>query len=232
MVLNQSSDFVEVVVQGPNNTLDDYWQTIGQPWYGPSQVGAPGTTYDAVSPSIASAASTTLTVGSAGNFTLIASGTPTPSFSESGSHPSGVTLTDNGNGTATLGGTPAAGTVGFYPITITATNGVPANTTQEFTLSVVGLATTTSATVKPSSVTDGAKVSYRAGVSSSTGTPTGSVTFTIGTKNMCTATPRVRPGFVLLDQSSKGGTDTITATYAGSTTYADSSGAATLKVAK
>ena len=47
-----------------------------------------------------------------------------------------MTFTDNGNGTATLAGTPAAGTSGSYPITITAANGVSPNATQSFTLTV------------------------------------------------------------------------------------------------
>ena len=42
-------------------------------------------------------------------------------ITETGALPSGVTFTDNGDGTATLAGTPAAGTAGSYPITITAT---------------------------------------------------------------------------------------------------------------
>ena len=37
-----------------------------------------------------------------------------------------MTFVDNGNGTATLSGTPAAGTGGTYPLTFTATNGVGA----------------------------------------------------------------------------------------------------------
>ena len=37
--------------------------------------------------------------------------------------PTGVTFTDNGNGTATLAGTPASGSNSSYPITIGATNG-------------------------------------------------------------------------------------------------------------
>ena len=50
--------------------------------------------------------------------------------------PSPVTFKDNGNGTAALSGTPAAGTAGSYPITITASNGVGRRTaTQSFTLS-------------------------------------------------------------------------------------------------
>ena len=45
-------------------------------------------------------------------------------------------MTDGGNGTATLAGTPAAGSKGSYPITITATNGVSPNATQSFTITV------------------------------------------------------------------------------------------------
>ena len=63
-------------------------------------------------------------------------GAPHPSISESGALPSGVTFTDNGNGTATLAGTPAAGTGGSYPITLSATNGVSPDASQSFTLTV------------------------------------------------------------------------------------------------
>ena len=49
---------------------------------------------------------------------MTTTGTPTPALSESGTLPSGVSFVDNGNGTATLAGTPAAGTQGTYPITI------------------------------------------------------------------------------------------------------------------
>jgi Putative Ig domain len=47
-----------------------------------------------------------------------------------------VTFKDNGNGTATIAGTPATGTAGTYPITITANNGVGSAATQSFTLTV------------------------------------------------------------------------------------------------
>ena len=50
--------------------------------------------------------------------------------------PSGVNFTDNGDGTATLSGTPAAGTGGTYQFTITAANGNLPNATQSFTLTV------------------------------------------------------------------------------------------------
>jgi len=87
-------------------------------------------------PAITSGSSTTFTVGAAGSFTVTATGVPTPSLSESGALPSGVTFVNNGNGTATLSGTPASGMAGTYPITITASNGVTPAATQSFTLTV------------------------------------------------------------------------------------------------
>ena len=63
-------------------------------------------------------------------------GSPTPAISVTGALPAGVTFVDNGNGTGTLSGTPAAGTGGTYAITFTAANGVLPNGTQAFTLNV------------------------------------------------------------------------------------------------
>ena len=67
---------------------------------------------------------------------MTATGPPTPALSESGPLPTGVTFTANGNGTATLAGTPGAGTGGSYPITIRASNGIGTAATQSFTLVV------------------------------------------------------------------------------------------------
>jgi hypothetical protein len=96
-------------------------------------------------PAITSANGVTFVVSTAGTFTVTATGTPTPSLAESGALPSGVTFTDNGNGTGTLSGTPAAGTAKNYAITITATNGVGTAATQNFTLTVGQSAAITSA---------------------------------------------------------------------------------------
>ena len=87
-------------------------------------------------PAIASANATTFTTGQNGNFGVTSTGHPAAALSESGTLPSGVLFTDNGNGTATLHGTPGPGTGGSYPITITANNGVSPNATQNFTLTV------------------------------------------------------------------------------------------------
>ena len=56
-------------------------------------------------------------------------------ITETGSLPSGVSFTDNGNGTATLAGTPASGTSGSYPLTFSATN-TTGTRQQSFTLTV------------------------------------------------------------------------------------------------
>lgn len=70
------------------------------------------------------------------SFTVTTTGSPVPSLSETGALPTGITFTDNGDGTATLAGEAAAGTNGSYPLTITATNGVGLPATLSFTLVV------------------------------------------------------------------------------------------------
>ena len=88
-------------------------------------------------PAITSANSTTFTAGTAGSFTVTTTGLPTPTLTRGGvALPSGVTFTDNGDGTGTLSGTPAAGTGGTYAITFTAANGVGSNAVQNFNLTV------------------------------------------------------------------------------------------------
>ena len=63
-------------------------------------------------------------MGTLGSFSVTTTGSPTAAITEIGALPSGVTLTDNGDGTATLAGTAGGGNSGSYPITITAANGV------------------------------------------------------------------------------------------------------------
>ncbi|MCW2935581.1 MAG: hypothetical protein JWM19_6543 [Actinomycetia bacterium] len=85
---------------------------------------------------ITSRAAATFTTGRAGTFAVMASGTPTPSLRESGTLPGGVTFKANGNGTATLSGTPLAGSGKVYHVTITASNGVGTAVPQSFSLTV------------------------------------------------------------------------------------------------
>ena len=124
-------------------------------------------------PAITSGSSTTFSVGGAGTFSVTTTGFPTPSLSKTGTLPSGVTFTDNGNGTATLAGTPAAGTAGTYSITITASNGVGSNATQTFTLTVDTAPVITSAS--NTTFTVGSAGTFTV---TTTGTPTPSITGT------------------------------------------------------
>ncbi len=87
-------------------------------------------------PAITSGNTTTFTVGQGGSFIVTATASPTPVLTELGTLPSGVAFTDNGNGTATLAGTPAAGTQGIYHLMITAHNGVGSDAAQSFTLTL------------------------------------------------------------------------------------------------
>jgi hypothetical protein len=57
-------------------------------------------------------------------------------LSKSGALPPGVTFTDNGDGTASLHGTPAVNSAGVYELTVTASNGVGTNGTQTLRLRV------------------------------------------------------------------------------------------------
>ncbi len=87
-----------------------------------------------LAPVITSAAGTTLHLGSAGSFTIAASGYPVPTVTVRGALPGGIIVTDNGNGSATIAGAPKS--AGMFPLTVTAANGVGDGATQSFTLTV------------------------------------------------------------------------------------------------
>lgn len=91
---------------------------------------------EGLAPSITSVNTATFTVGIADTFSVTTTADPTAAISFTGTLPSGVGLVDNGNGTATLSGTPALGSQGSYSLTITASNGVAPDATQSFTLVV------------------------------------------------------------------------------------------------
>ena len=100
-------------------------------------------------PAITSARSASIGMRSPADFTVTATGIPAPAITETGALPTGITFTDNGNGTATLSGIAAAGTTGSYPITITASNGVGSPATQAFTLTVTTAASPPAITSAP-----------------------------------------------------------------------------------
>jgi hypothetical protein len=88
-----------------------------------------------IAPSINSANSVSFLLGAAGSFTVTATGSPTPTLSVTGTLPAGVAF-DPVSGV--LSGTPAAGTLGTYPITFTAANSA-GSVAQDFTLIVNAL---------------------------------------------------------------------------------------------
>ncbi len=62
------------------------------------------------------------TEGTALSQAISASGYPAPALTGAGQLPLGLPFTDNGNGTGSIAGTPAAGSHGRYPVSITASN--------------------------------------------------------------------------------------------------------------
>jgi hypothetical protein len=84
-------------------------------------------------PAITSANTATFAPGKPGQtFTVTTTSIPTATISRTGRLPSGVTFTDNHDNTATIAGTPGAGTQTHSPYAwiITAANGTPPNSVQ------------------------------------------------------------------------------------------------------
>lgn len=91
-------------------------------------------------PAVTSATTTTFVVGASGTFAFTASGYPAPTLTETGTLPSGLSITND-----LLSGVPDLGTDGSYPITVTASNGVGTDASQNFTLVVATVPVFTSA---------------------------------------------------------------------------------------
>ena len=177
---------------------------------------------------------TTGVVGTAYTYTFAASGSPAPTFAvSSGSLPGGLSLNST---TGVLSGTPT--TAGGSTFTVTASNGTLPNAVSPSRTITISAAppppppppppplttSTTKATATPASSTSGQSVTYGATVVSSTGTgtPTGTVAFTVGTTTLCTATLSSGSGTCAASNAPVG-TDTVTATYSGDSTFSGSS---------
>ena len=105
----------------------------------------PSVRFDAVvspAPSIYTSAS--VTTGTPVNFTVATTGVPVPALTHSKKLPAGLTFTDNGNGTATIAGTPAGGT---YSLKIKAVS-TAGTATQNLTLVVNQIPAFTNAATK------------------------------------------------------------------------------------
>ena len=153
-------------------------------------------------PVITSTGSDMVPAGTAFSYPVTTTGTPTAAISlASGSTlPSGVTLTDNGNGTATLTGS-ATVAAGVYSFSIQAINGVTPDATEPFTLTVTEppVITSTGSDMVPA----GTAFSYPV---TTTGTPTAAISLASGS---------TLPSGVTLTDNGNG-----TATLTGSATVA------------
>ncbi len=88
-------------------------------------------------PLITSPDNATFTDDAADTFTVTATGTPAPTITKWGTLPEGVSFSGG-----VFSGTPTQ--TGTFQVTLTAANGIGADSTQQFTLTVVGLHVTTS----------------------------------------------------------------------------------------
>jgi hypothetical protein len=78
----------------------------------------------------------TYSIGAAGSNTILATGWPTPTLSVTGTLPPGLTFVNNGDGTATLSGTPVQLTGSDYSLTLTAKNGVGTDATTSLLITI------------------------------------------------------------------------------------------------
>jgi uncharacterized repeat protein (TIGR03803 family) len=183
-------------------------------------------------PTITSAAATTFAAGTAGLFVITTTGSPVPALTYGGALPDGVTFTDNGDGTATIAGTPAAGTGGVYPLTIAAVNGVAPDAMQPFTLTVhEPPRARVTVYPRPSSTGFGQPFGIVAVVEPPTPTQTidGTVSFFDGTTLLGTTTLAVYPGGSLGYVYANGlfpGSHALSAVYNGNPTFAPSTSTA------
>lgn len=90
------------------------------PWSAQSNSFIPGG-----APSFGSATEAAFVVRSSGAFTIVTSGQPAPTLDVTGDLPPGLAYADG-----VIQGTPASGSVGDYPLTLKATNGILPNATQ------------------------------------------------------------------------------------------------------
>jgi RHS repeat-associated protein len=196
MVLDQSNNVYLAGVTSASNfeTTSGVLQTTLK-GYSTGYVTKIANILASVAPTIIGSNTGTFAVGSSGIFTVTTTGFPTPTVSESGTLPSGVTFNAS---TSALKGTPAAGTGGRYAITFTASNGVGSNATQNFTLTVDQAPAFTSVSTKTFTVgTTGSftvtTTGYPISTLSATGTLPPGVSFNTGT-GVLSGTPTAGTG--------------------------------------
>ena len=174
----QANDVVVAFL--PTSTGTDPVQT-------PATPTAPTIAGSCITGCASSGSSITFSQGLGGTFAVTAAGFPTPTLTESGTLPSGLTFNAT---TGLISGTPAVGSGGNYPITFTAANGVSPNATLSYTLALT-IPTTTSVTASVNPSWEPAPVTFTATVAPlppTIATPVGTVTFYDGAAVLATAT--------------------------------------------
>ena len=126
-VANSSAWMNMFFLNGSGTLAEDYW-TVEGGWVNQTL----GSTFPT---GFTSSSSTSFTTGIPGTFSITSTGDPMAELSASGGPP-GITFTASQDDIATLAGTPAAGTGGTYPLTLTAGNGVGSPATQILTLTI------------------------------------------------------------------------------------------------
>ncbi|WP_168189463.1 beta strand repeat-containing protein [Paludisphaera borealis] len=179
------------------NTLLTDQRGLARVYAGVIDIGAVQAT-QAIAPVITTADNASFATGSPGTFTIIATASPDATITYTGALPTGLSFIDNGDGSASLVGTPAAGQVGVYNLVVTAANGALPDAIQNFTLTVSPAITLTPSTL-PAAAVDSAysqllTASGGSGsgyVFSATGLPDG---LSIDANGLITGTPTTTTG--------------------------------------
>jgi len=179
---------------------------------------------------ITSANAAYMIVGASSPFTIIATGYPTPTFSETGTLPSGLAFNTT---TGVLSGAPAAGTVGSYSLTVGASNGVGTPASQPFTLTIAQAPTKTTLTKNTTGpVKYGQSITFTAAVAptaTNSITPTGTVSFNDGATVLGTATLSGGVATFTTTALSTGSHPALTAVYGGDGNFTASASAALMQ---
>ena len=120
----------------------------------------------------------TFVVGADNAITLGTVGFPTPTITDSDTLPDWLSVTDNGDGTVTISGTPDTGSEGTYSLHLTASNGIGSDATRTFPRTVATAATATASTEidsSPTGVNEAFDVNVNVSVPDSEDIPVGSV---------------------------------------------------------
>src|SRR3984957_693021 len=142
-----------------------------------------------------------------------------------GSLPAGLTLNAS---SGVISGTPtAAAPSQNVSITLTADQGTVLTAT--LSIRIFSSASTTTATATPTDPNLGRSVTFGADVTSSTGTPTGTVSFSIGSISLCTTPALVSGVGSCTSLAAPAGSSTVTATYSDDGTFAPSTGSTSLQ---